>query len=602
MTVILITLVGLSVPMFALQPTVATLGMLALQLVHSLPRTRRLRGWWTLIAQVALCPWAEQKGFLAASVLLIVPGRVRWVLFGAVTLAASLLPHDGGDTFHAGVGAAVNTLIIGLIVFGLTRLSDLRSELHAARGELAAQSVTEERERLSRDLDTVLGSTLSAVIGLADRGRPAEILTLSRDAATRVRRAPTAPPNETPQADMTPRLALPILVAGMAIFVGGGLFQAWARHLSPPAVLGCTIVLAVVGLQVYHSFPRSPGTRPRHVAWTLPLQTVLAFVPLLDTELILVNNLVSLTAASILITLSGRTAWVLFTAVNLGFLLIVLTKPGPVSDVVNATIGSVTVAIMLYGLALLTHLVYQVREARLALAAIAVAKERRRIAADVHDLLGYGLSAITVKSELAARDPARADTELRDVTRIARRTLADLRAIPYDDPEISLHVESASAREVLTAAGIDVRLDINTGLLPDPIDALLATVLREAVTNILRHGRARSATIRVVSTDAYVSLRVTNDGALLDTAGAYGDTRPRRHGGRGIANLTARVAATGGDLTTGPTRDGGYELVVSHPVGISDDPRPSPSRDPGSTTPASGTHDIRDGPAAMGYR
>nr|WP_273474215.1 histidine kinase [Nocardiopsis sinuspersici] len=235
---------------------------------------------------------------------------------------------------------------------------------------------------------------------------------------------------------------------------------------------------------------------------------------------------------------------------------------------------------MFYGLALLTHLVSQVNEARQAIAAIAVAKERRRIMADVHDLLGYGLSAITVKAEVAARAPERADTEFRDIARMARRALADLRAVPYEDPEVSLHVEGASAREILTAAGVDVRLDIDTGLLAGQADTLLATVVREAVTNVIRHSRARNATVQAVSTGTHVCLRVINDGVSHDTAGVQGDTRAARRGGNGIANLTARVAVAGGALTAGPTGDGGYELAVTLPVphgSSSDDPVPAPA-------------------------
>lgn len=564
MAILVITLVGLTLPPLFVQPTAATLVTLALQLVHCLPQTKRLRGWWTLAAQAALFPWGEPKAFLAASVLLIVPGRARWPAFGAVAIAAGLLSYSD---FYAGMSAAGNALILGLVIFGLTRLSDLRSELHAARRELAAQSVADERERISRDLDTILGSALSAVIGLADRRRPAEILALTRDAAARVRQAPTTRPDRVPQADMTPRLALPVVLSGLAIYVSGALVFTVVDP-DPPTVIGCAIVLSVVGLYVYHLFPRSDGRRPRHLFWTLPLQAVLAFTPLVHSEVDLVHSLVSLAAASALIAVSGRTVpWILFAAIVLGEMLILLAvKPDPVIVILVATVATVSVAMMFYGLALLTRLVAQVHETRLALAEIAVAKERRRITADVHDLLGYGLSAITVKAEVAARNPARADTEFRDIARMARRTLADLRTIPYDDPEISLHVEGASAREVLTAAGIDVRLDIDTGLLADRVDALLATVLREAVTNILRHSRARSVAIQVVSTDTHARLRVANDGASHGTAGAYGDSRAARLGGNGIVNLTARVAVTGGELTAGPTGDGGYELVVTHPV------------------------------------
>lgn len=580
MAILIITLVGVAAPMFTVQPTVATIATLALQLVHGLPQTKWMRGWWTLAAQAALFPWSEPKGFLAASVLLIVPGRVRWLAFGAVTVAAGLF---SSTDFYSVVSAVMNAAMLGLIIFGLTRLNDLRSELYAARRELAAQSVADERERISRDLDTILGSALSAVIGLAGKRRPTEIAALARDAAARVRQVPVARPEAVPQADMTPRLALPILLSGLSLYVSGAVvFTVVAPN--GPNLIGCAIVLSVVGLYIHHLLAERKGTRSRHVFWTLPLQTVLALVPLVYAEADLVHSLVALAAASALTVVPGRWApWAVASAVVLAELLVLLAaKPDPFGVVILAgTIPTVAVTTMYYGLGLLTRFVSQVHETRLALAAIAVAKEHRRISADVHDLLGYGLSAITVKAELAARAPSRADAEFREIARMARRTLAELRTIAYNDPEISLHVEGASAREILTAAGVDVRLDVDTGLLDDQVDTLLATVLREAVTNILRHSRACSVTIQVVSTDNHVRLCVANDGAAQGTIGGHGNSRAVRHGGSGLINLTGRVAVAGGDLTAGPTEDDGYELVVTLPVpGESHSSVPAPTSAP----------------------
>ncbi|GAB3456820.1 hypothetical protein GCM10027570_38870 [Streptomonospora sediminis] len=573
MTIVIITLVSLSIAMFPAQPTAATAATLGLQLVHSLPQTKRFRGWWTLAAQAALFPWSEPKGFLGAAVLLVVPGRARWPVLGAVVVWAGLLA-DGG--FTAGLIAAANALFMGLVIFGLTRLSDLRSELHASRRELAAQAVAEERHRISRDLDTVLGSALSVIIGLAGKRRSAEILELARDAAAQVRRAPETRPNPVAQADMTPRLAVPVVASGMAAYLSSGLLSA----VSDPGMLtvtGFAIVLAVVGLQVYHLLTQRHGARPYpwDLVWTLPLQTALALVPLIYAELEVVNSLVSLAAASALIAVPRRrAAWALFAGIVLTELLVLTAvKTAPFIDIVMASVATVAVAMIFYGLALLTRLVTQVHESRQAIAAIAVANERRRITADIHDLLGYGLSAITVKAELAARDPRGADAEFCDIARMARGTLADLRTIPYDDhPEISLHAEGASAREILTAAGIDVRLDIDTGLLTDEADALLATVLREAATNILRHSRAGSAAIEAAATGTHLRLRVANDGAAgnssadtADIAGADDSTPAPRRGGNGLVNLAERVAAAGGELTAGPT-GGGYELVATYPL------------------------------------
>ncbi|GAA4619782.1 hypothetical protein GCM10023196_001180 [Actinoallomurus vinaceus] len=561
-------LVGLAVDPWLIHPSVPAVLMLALQVLHCLPGTKRFRGRWTLAAQAVLFPWAGPPGFLAASALLIVGGRIRWALFAAVVAAAGLM--NLGDVY-ACANAMGNALAIGVTVYGLTRLSDLRAELRAARGELAAESVAGERERFSRDLDAVLGSALSEIVGLAAQGRIEEILSLARETAVRVRATPAAP-TEPPPTDLTPRLALPIVVVAHLEYLAVGAISLW--DASPPTPLlaaGLGGLAVIIGLSVYHCLPRPPGVRPRHAGWTLSAQTALACLPLLmpgGPE----PRMVGFAAGSILIIIGGRLAWPLFGAVVLSVPAVLLARSVSPGQAASLTVDTVTIALIFYGLALLTGLVHEVREARLALAAMALARERRRIARDVHDLLGYGLSAIIVKAELAARDPLQAERELADIALTARRALGDLRAIPADDQRMSLRTELASAHEVLTAAGITVRVDASADGLPGPVDALLATVLREAVTNVLRHSRARTCSVEVAVADGTVRLRVTNDGvpqAPVETRGQGVDGQGA--GGQGVGNLTERVAAMGGRLTAGRSTGEEYELLVLQPVGLGGD-------------------------------
>ncbi|MEO3891700.1 histidine kinase [Nonomuraea sp. B5E05] len=575
MVIILVVLAGVAFDPLAPLPGVPAIVMLILQIVHSLPRPRRLVGPWTLVAQALLFVWAGQgaPGLLTASVLLIARGPARWVLAGAVVAVTGLL--NTADVYTC-VNAMVNALTQGLVVFGVTRLNDLRAELHAARNELAEASVAEERERASREFESVLGSSLSAITALAAQGRTGEIVTLARRAAARARRAPP-PQAQPPFDDLTPRLALPILVTVHLGFLIVSAVFLW-RAAPPPAVLAPALLIlaGVTGLQLRHSWPRPPGVRPAHARWTLPLQLALALAPLLFPERPY-PQLIGYAAGSLLIL---WTRWAAFPVVGavLAVTSVVMALRGiaPV-DNLYWTFNALAIAVMFHGLALHTHMVAQVRQARLALAGIALERERRRIARDVHDLLGYSLSAIVVKAELAVRTPERSAEQLADITRIAERALADVAAIPRDSGRpLSLATELASAREVLSAAGADVHADPVIEL-PADIDALLAMVLREAVTNILRHSRARLCRIELTSQDATARLRITNDGVTDADADTGTDTGTDTHAdtdaappGQGLRNLTQRVSAHGGSLRTSRV-PGGYELLVLQPTGFGRD-------------------------------
>ncbi|MFI7222951.1 sensor histidine kinase [Nonomuraea angiospora] len=558
--IILVVLLLLVIPPAAGLPGVPALLSLGLQLLCSLPGTRRLRGWWLVAGQAALFAWmgpvpfGGPSAFFAASVLLVARGPLRWVLFGGVTAAAGVV-NLGADAY-VWVNAVGNTATQGLVVFALTRLSDLRDELHVTRAELAARSVAEERERAGHDLDAVLGSTLSRVIGLAAAGRAGEIPPLTRRAAQQVRQRPEPPPLPPP-GDLTPRLALPILtVVYLWVPVAAIIVVARAPVPAGLRVAYWVAVIAVVALQAYHALPRPPGARPRHAAWTLPAQLLLAWLPLLEPDRPY-YQLVGWAAAALLIVVPApRLAWALYAAVVASVPAVLLARSGSAAGIPAALVEVVGMSAMFYGLTAVTRLVYQVRESRLALAGLAAARERRRIAQDVHDLIGYGLSAITVKAELAARDPARAEAELAGVVTVARTALADLRAIPGDgEPGLSLPAELASAREVLEATGAVVEIDHDHARLPDGLDAVLAVVVREAATNVLRHSEARHVTITLSTGDDLVRLRVDNDGVT---------GRPAEPG-QGVANLTARLAARGGRLTTA-SRDHRFRLDATLPA------------------------------------
>src|SRR5262249_9687348 len=162
------------------------------------------------------------------------------------------------------------------------------------------------------------------------------------------------------------------------------------------------------------------------------------------------------------------------------------------------------------------------------------------------------LSAITLKSELThrlvPRNPELAQNELREIIDISRKALADARSIASGYRELSLENESASARSLLLAADIAATTETDCGNLPTPVKTVLATVLREGITNVLRHSNAERCDISMRQADGRVRLDIVNDGVRTN--------RTQSDTGSGILNLSARLVALNGQLVAGVEMDG----------------------------------------------
>lgn len=198
----------------------------------------------------------------------------------------------------------------------------------------------------------------------------------------------------------------------------------------------------------------------------------------------------------------------------------------------------------------------QLRAARDEVAALATEQERLRIARDLHDLLGHALTTVTLKAELAsrlvARDPDRAAAEMAEVAELGRQGLADVRAAVGGYREVSLITELATAREVLRAAGMSAELPAAVDRVPGELRELFGWVVREGVTNVVRHSRA--AHVRVCLEDR--AIEVVDDGR------GTGSAAP----GVGLAGLAERVQAAGGRLDSGPAAGRGFRLRVEVPA------------------------------------
>jgi two-component system, NarL family, sensor histidine kinase DesK len=212
----------------------------------------------------------------------------------------------------------------------------------------------------------------------------------------------------------------------------------------------------------------------------------------------------------------------------------------------------------------LTATVAELRRAREDLARAAVIEERLRFARDLHDLLGRSLSTIVLKSELAgrlaSRAPARAAAEIADVERTAREALQQVRAAVAGYRRPSLTSELSAARELLAAAGIDARIDSSDATLPPAADGLLGWAVREGVTNVVRHSRARSCTIRLARRPDLATAEIVDDGS--------GNGGGSSEGGCGLAGLIERAAAEGGHVDAGPMTGGGFRLAIEVPLSV----------------------------------
>lgn len=172
---------------------------------------------------------------------------------------------------------------------------------------------------------------------------------------------------------------------------------------------------------------------------------------------------------------------------------------------------------------------------------LAALAERERIGRDLHDLLGHTLSLVALKSELAGklvdRDPAAACREIGDVSRVAREALTQVRSAVTGIRAAGLGAELASARLLLEADAVELRYALAPVRLPPEIETVLALTVREAITNIQRHARARHAEVTLSSTPREVKLCIVDDGR----GGAIAP-------GNGLSGMRERIEALGGRL------------------------------------------------------
>lgn len=320
-----------------------------------------------------------------------------------------------------------------------------------------------------------------------------------------------------------------------------------AHSSGASVVLGWLILAAFAGVYV----AALPITRAGRRAPTVRALVVLALLVAAEAPLAQGGAFVMCVYMAVL-AMSGLGPWGPVTVAGLTVVAVVVPAAVPSwhsSFNWDMAVTIPIVAFAMYGFFVIMRSNRELNAARAEVARLAAENERSRIARDLHDLLGHSLATITVKAGLARRlvdhDPARAAREIGEVEELTRSTLSDVRAAVAGYREVLLAGELATAAGVLRAAGI-------TAHLPGAVDAvrpqyreLFGWVVREGVTNIVRHSRARSCTITV--------------GAdwleLVDDGGGGGNCA-----GNGLAGLGERVELAGGTLVAERPRMGGWLL------------------------------------------
>ncbi|WAX55644.1 sensor histidine kinase [Jatrophihabitans cynanchi] len=274
------------------------------------------------------------------------------------------------------------------------------------------------------------------------------------------------------------------------------------------------------------------------------------------------------------LTVASRARWgvAMVGAMALASAVVPAVVPGWNADSGFGTaVSIVLVGMAMFGFFAIIRSNIELAAARAEVARLAAENERTRIARDLHDLLGHSLTTITVKAGLARRLAERAEferaaKEIAEVETLSRSTLSDVRAAVAGHRDVTLAGELATSREVLRAAGVIAELPASVADVPAELSELFGWVLREAVTNVVRHAHAAHCIVTLGPN--WIEVRDDGRGG---TVGA----------GNGLTGLRERVAADGGTVEVSGTNRGWTVRV--------DVPLPLPGATGAAETPAIST-------------
>jgi two-component system, NarL family, sensor histidine kinase DesK len=357
-----------------------------------------------------------------------------------------------------------------------------------------------------------------------------------------------------------------ITIAVLVAFFGVAFVYLLEDHLSPVRfTAGIVTLLLVYCVQLTHSFGYLSPRLTRLRYWTFGLQVLLTYLPFLtfaDAWLATPGVL----AGSALLVLPRRWMWPTFAAIVGSSSLLILESGVGRGSLGYGTVATTLTGLVVFGLSELTRLVQEAHRTRGELTRMAVEAERLRFSRDLHDLLGMSLTTIAFKCEVARRLPpskhARLQQELTEILEATQRAFIDVRAVSQTYRAMSLATEVDTVFATLRNMGVHAQFRGSAGPLPPDIETTLATVLREGVTNMLRHSRVGTCVVRIHREQDAVRLTVTNDGLEGHPAAAFSNARP----GSGLNNLRDRIEAVEGRLTVEITDGKWFSLTAVVPL------------------------------------
>ncbi|MFH9983149.1 sensor histidine kinase [Streptomyces sp. NPDC017179] len=372
-----------------------------------------------------------------------------------------------------------------------------------------------------------------------------------------------------------------ILYAVLAGFLALVSLNTYASGAPATQMTTCVLCFsALCAFQILQTQPRSEQRGRRYRTIALSAQVLLTYLPLpwLGNPWEAVGGFL---AASVLLLLPARLKWQVFFAVVAANTVIAELFNNEPAFVVSTALSTLATGLALYSI----RLVSELRRARTRLIG-AISQERRRFARDLHDLLGYSLSAIALKTEVAMRSVPRRDEqvqkELTSILAISRQALTDVRHVAHSYQSLSLATELKACVAMLRSASIEV--DVRTSVPPpeNQTGTVLAVVLREAVTNMLRHSKVQHCVIELDRVGRRLRLGIVNDGTELVGRDDVASSSTASTGCRGLTNLEMRLAAVGGTLTAGRRSGGRFEVVAGVPDSCETPEPSSAARDDGS--------------------